>query len=1335
MEEFKHRIANQVEMQKPSPKSSPSFSRNRTFVKNTSFDVKVEDKSPVMVIKDKRSCKNSVNDEELRRKHLRYQMVFDDQQEDIKINDVEANLEQFKSETLAWQKETSNRFDRMQESIDKNKADADRQFAELLQLLKALQPSTTLPATILCFEENSGQCFSSDEVEKEELILMSMDKGDVTGPILAVKEDLGQKLIDDLDEPLMVLESDGMINKNEFAVVAPVVAVAPIVVAPIAVAPIVVAPIAVAPVAPVVVTPVEPSFIPLGRKIKQNQAEQKLGCEICLQEPVPAQRRTWDPGITQYDVMEQHLEDKTPIEVWFGKPIDYSKLHVFGCHAYYHVSEGKLETRGEKGIFMGYGDGVKGYRIWSPFKRRVIFSRDVTFNEDYLFRMKQDPIESKLEDGVSEKVEDVPKQVEHVIPGDTDHDVTLPDDYTNSPHLEHEQDRSIAHDRPHRNAKAPSRFGFEDYVAYALQIAEEVKSLEPATYREAITSKESDMWIAAMGEEVESLYNNNTWELVKLPEKRKVAPTWSLIYLLLYVDDMLVAAKDMEEIKKLKILLNTEFDMKDLGATRKILGIKIIRDQKHGKLFLSQKSYIEKIISRFGMSSAKSVNTPSSANFCLSTTCAPQTEAKIECMSRIPYDSVVGSLMYVMVCTRPNIAHAMSVVSRYMAHPEKEHWNAVKRIFCYLKGISNVGLIYGGEREYLVAGYSVSDYTADLDARRSLTGYVFTIGNLVVSWKATLQPSVALSTTEAEYMALTEATKEGIWLKGLIEDLGFPQDQATVFCDSMSAMCLAKDQVYHDRTKHIDVRYHFICTERRIKVNKIGTEDNPADVFTKPLPLSKFFHYLDLLNIDNWKVSCGSIGWEQACWKPDEDANCMNLAGLDETQTHDATPDFTSSSISSSRTNDGVKTTKEQASSYANKLSLVSLTMAKLWKLEENVPNGANYDVWLPLASVHEGVDSLLRDGPWMIRGIPIFLNKWSPSMGLLKEELLCVPVWVKFHDVLLVAYTSDGLSLIAMKIGTPMIIDSYTNSMCLESWGWSSYARILIKINACNDFSDNLVMVVPNIEGTRYTKETICIEYDWKPPRCSTCLLFGHSLDDCPKAAPKQNRMEKVKGEIPGVDDEVATGSKVTTTGTQEEGQCSVPLVERINVLEKHILENKLVLVDDNGKLLEKVDGPDNSDCDDEVERVENKTASFLASRELNMVRKTCGNNGGIEQWMMNTTHMMMICMKVGKFLKTYKRYVIISISRLERLGHPMPHVLAVNTILGSLPKSFHNFVMNYNMNVCDKTLGELHAILKTAEKMCHLRTQEVEHVDPFKESCTKNAECFHCGKIGHWK
>lgn len=134
-----------------------------------------------------------------------------------------------------------------------------------------------------------------------------------------------------------------------------------------------------------------------------------------------------------------------------------------------------------------------------------------------------------------------------------------------------------------------------------------------------------------------------------------------------------------------------------------------------------------------------------------------------------------------------------------------------------------------------------------------MTGYAFTVGSSLASWKATLQPIVALSTTEAKYMALTEAAKEGIWLKGLISDLGFPQDKAIIFCDSLSAICLAKHQVHHEKTKHIDIRYHFIRTEKRVLVWKIDTEDNPVDMFTKPVPRSKFMHCLDFLNVDCWK--------------------------------------------------------------------------------------------------------------------------------------------------------------------------------------------------------------------------------------------------------------------------------------------------------------------------------------------------------------------------------------------------------------------------------------------------------------------------------------------------
>lgn len=222
-------------------------------------------------------------------------------------------------------------------------------------------------------------------------------------------------------------------------------------------------------------------------------------------------------------------------------------------------------------------------------------------------------------------------------------------------------------------------------------------------------------------------------------------------------------------------------------------------------------------------------------------------------MTRVPYASAVGSLMYAMVCTRPDIAQAVSVVSRYMSQPGKEHWQAVKRIFRYLKGTADIGLIYGGNSSSFLSGYSDADYAADLDTRRSTTEYAFTVGNSLVSWKATLQPTVALSTTEFEYMALTEAAKEGIWLKGLISDLGFPQDYAIIFCDSLSAICLAKDQVHHERTKHIDVRYHFIRTETRVKIQKIDTRDNLADIFTKHVPKSKFMHCLDLLTVDCWK--------------------------------------------------------------------------------------------------------------------------------------------------------------------------------------------------------------------------------------------------------------------------------------------------------------------------------------------------------------------------------------------------------------------------------------------------------------------------------------------------
>ena len=211
----------------------------------------------------------------------------------------------------------------------------------------------------------------------------------------------------------------------------------------------------------------------------------------------------------------------------------------------------------------------------------------------------------------------------------------------------------------------------------------------------------------------------------------------SLMYLLLNVDDMLITTKSKEQIRTVKAQLNNEFEIKDLGAAKKILGMEILRDRVAGRLSLSHKGYIEKVLCRFNMQNAKPVTTPLVAHFRLSSTLCPQSDEEVDYMSRVPYFSVVGALMYVMVCSRPDLTDAISEVSRYMEKPGKEHWKAVQWIMRYLRGSNSVCLQFGRTRDE-VAGYVDFDYVGDLDKRRSFTRYVFTIRGCVISWKAIL---------------------------------------------------------------------------------------------------------------------------------------------------------------------------------------------------------------------------------------------------------------------------------------------------------------------------------------------------------------------------------------------------------------------------------------------------------------------------------------------------------------------------------------------------------------------------------------------------------------------
>jgi len=252
----------------------------------------------------------------------------------------------------------------------------------------------------------------------------------------------------------------------------------------------------------------------------------------------------------------------------------------------------------------------------------------------------------------------------------------------------------------------------------------------------------------------------------------------------------------------LKSSLENSFAMKDLGVAKQILGMRITRDRNNHKLTLSQSEYIKKVLKRFNMQNAKPVSIPLDSHFKLSKEMCPKTQEEMDYMSKVPYALAVGSLMYAMVYTRLDITHAVGVVRRYMKNPGKEHWMVVKWILKYLRGTKNQALCFGGSNIAL-QGYVDVDMVGDRDDRRNTIQYVFTVGGTTFVWVSKLQSVVALSTTEVEYVAATEASKEMIWLQRFLDELGKKQELGKLYNDSQSAIHLAKNSAFHSKTKHI----------------------------------------------------------------------------------------------------------------------------------------------------------------------------------------------------------------------------------------------------------------------------------------------------------------------------------------------------------------------------------------------------------------------------------------------------------------------------------------------------------------------------------------------------
>lgn len=227
------------------------------------------------------------------------------------------------------------------------------------------------------------------------------------------------------------------------------------------------------------------------------------------------------------------------------------------------------------------------------------------------------------------------------------------------------------------------------------------------------------------------------------------------------------------------------------------------------------------------------------------------TEEATEQDKKLPYRELVGALTYLAMATKPDICHAVSFLGQFNNCFRKTHWNAAKRVLRYLKGTMDLGIMYRPSRQQ-VSGFVDADWGNCIDDRRSCTGYAFILSSGPVSWDSKKQRTIALSSTEAEYMAMTEAAKEGIYLKNFLEEIYHGKPDIKMYSDSLSALRLAQNPVYHAKSKHIDIKHHFIqevLQNKILSITHIRTEKMAADMLTKGLPKNKHCSCIRMLGM------------------------------------------------------------------------------------------------------------------------------------------------------------------------------------------------------------------------------------------------------------------------------------------------------------------------------------------------------------------------------------------------------------------------------------------------------------------------------------------------------
>eukprot|EP00731_Ephydatia_muelleri_P018948 Em0011g988a len=543
-------------------------------------------------------------------------------------------------------------------------------------------------------------------------------------------------------------------------------------------------------------------------------------------------------------------EKTTPFEKWYEKKPDLSHLRVFGCMAYAYIPDAnrkdKLSKKAEKLRFIGYSLQTKAYRLINDDTGKIIVRRDVIFNEsDFQYDSTTGTVGAE---GITFKrdevvIQEIPKEVEW--PEQVQEEVELEQE-------QQEQEDAEQSRYPRRMRIAPTRYGIDEYVGTVLMTQLE----EPQSITEALESDLSEQWReAAVRMDVVTAFLNGTLEeeiymeqppgYIKKGEEHLVCKLKKSIYglkqsprcwnklvrtegtettiIAVYVDDLIIIAKNPETMERIKGSLTERFKMKDLGKLHYCLGINIEYDENK----------------RYQLSEAKSSCTPADINVKL-----VKDDGAAKLADSVCYQSMVGSLLYAAIATRPDIAQAVGAVSKFNSCPTETHLTGVKHILRYLKGTINLGLKFEKTADSSIIGFSDADWAGDLDNRHSTSGNLFVMSGGAISWLSKKQPVVALSTTEAEYVALGAATQEVVWLRRLLSDIKASPKMPTIISeDNQGTIAIARNPVYHARTKHIDIKYHYVreaLMDGVIDLVYCPTQQMTADILTKPLSRDQF---------------------------------------------------------------------------------------------------------------------------------------------------------------------------------------------------------------------------------------------------------------------------------------------------------------------------------------------------------------------------------------------------------------------------------------------------------------------------------------------------------------